>query len=119
MKNYTIEAVAFGSFWVKDVDCPYGWLGSGVYDVDYTTRLEGVVTICARSLEEAVKEVPKAVMWRDYDRFFYDPSTVIEKDAPDEDDDDAWEVDSEFGEQEMFRDEEDALDGMERYSKEA
>jgi len=119
MKRFTIDICAYGSAWERDVNCPPGWRGSGCYDVEYTTRREGWIKIGARNLDEAIKEIPKATVMRDYDVIFYDPSTVIEEDiVDDEDETDAWEIDHEYEEEEVFERECDAEDGMDRYCEE-
>lgn len=119
MKQYTIEAVAYGTLWERDVNCPPGWRGSGCYDVEYTTCCEAWFKICARSLDEAVKEIPKMYIWKDYDSFFYDPDTVTEEKWTEDDDEcEAWEIDHECEIMEIYERKEDAHKGMERYCEE-
>ena len=82
MKTFTIEACGFGSFWVRDVNCPPGWYGSGCYDVEYECYQEATFIVCAPTLEKALKEI--AAKFERYNTnygydlhaIYYDPTTV-------------------------------------------
>ena len=83
---YKIETCAFGTFWVKDVDCPPYWRGSGCYDEEYECVQEATFEVAADTLDEALKLIggvfEKYNRRYDYtlDSLFYDADTVEEKD---------------------------------------
>ncbi len=90
MKNYHIEACAGGSVWEYDVNCPWGWRGSGCYDVEHECYQKGEFAVCAESLEKALELVRDA--WEkvnhyaiDNHSYFYDPDTVEIEEAEDGD----------------------------------
>lgn len=89
MKLYTIEVCVVGTVWERDVNCPLSWRGSGVYDVDHEVYREFRQKVSADSLERALKLVSE--WWKKNDpdwcslgAVYYDPSTVEEKEDPDD-----------------------------------
>ena len=83
---YNIETCAFGHFWVKDVNCPPYWRGSGCYDEEYGCYQEATFDVTADTLDEALKLIgnvfEKYNTRYDYtlDGLFYDTDTVEVKD---------------------------------------
>lgn len=99
---YKIETCAFGTFWVKDVDCPPYWRGSGCYDEEYECIQEATFDVAADTLDEALKLIggvfEKYNTKFDYTLYsiYYDPDTVTEKE--DEDDGNAEVFDYNYSE---------------------
>ncbi len=89
MKLFTIEVCAVGTVWERDVDCPMYWRGSGVYDVDHEVYREFRFFVSAESRERALKVISEwwdknDPYWCSLDAVFYDPSTIEEKDDPED-----------------------------------
>ena len=91
MKIYKIYACAFGSVWEYDVNCPPGWFGSGVYDVEYECYQEASFDVAANTLERAPELVAEKFCgyqgseWSyDVHSVYYDPNAVEEKEDPDD-----------------------------------
>lgn len=118
MKLYTIEVCACGTVWEHDVNCPPSWVGSGVYDVDHEVYREFRFYVSAMSQERALKLVSRWWFnnepdWCSLDAVFYDPSTIEEKEDPDDGTvEEVYETDSDYDEP-VFSD-----DAPERYSVE-
>lgn len=55
MKNYEIDACAYGTYWKHDVNCPSDWRGSGCYDVEVEGIQKAHFTIAAENLGDALK----------------------------------------------------------------
>lgn len=52
---FEIEAIASGSVWERDVNCPSQWIGSGVYDVDYPAWQKVRLEVAASCMEDALE----------------------------------------------------------------
>ena len=87
MKIFKIYACAYGTYWEFDVDCPYGWHGSGCYDVEYECYQEASFDVAANSLEKALELIEKK--FEEYQggtysytvhSVYYDPESVDEQD---------------------------------------
>lgn len=84
MKIFKIEVAAIGSYWELDVNAPYGWHGSGVYDVEHECWQEATFSVAAETLEQATAMISSSYEKcnRDWsnsaDAIYYDPNTIEE-----------------------------------------
>ena len=93
MKIFKIYACAYGTFWVKDVNCPPYCRGSGCYDEVYGCYQEATFDVAAKTLENALRLVDEQFgksQGHDWsysvESVYYDPKAVEEKDDPDDGD---------------------------------
>lgn len=63
MKNFVIDAVAYGSYMVEDENCPLEWRGSGCYDTRHEYYIPIKFTVAADTLADALaKKNPKEAL---------------------------------------------------------